>query len=225
MAKEVLQISGQMSLFDYLNEINAENKQLFFVGDKIFKVSRAEVYEYEIVEEYKVDSSPNKLFYRLKDHRGYNVTNEEENGVSVFANKEDAEKRAADYLQSHDVWLSSSICSKESCCFEGVRASDNKTLYAWYSLIPGPLGKDSGLLILKEDITFIHAIDFGTEAKARKYLEKTFIPKTLEKGMKKMDTCAPIHYKNLYRCKKSSDWDWSEDGYSYIEDEEQICTA
>ena len=96
-------------------------------------------------------------------------------------------------------------------------------LYAWYVLVP-----DCGILILKNPYSFIHAIDFKDEDKARRYVEKTFIPsvehKTTWDGQKVdyMTECdiSHIEYVNLYPCGRNDEWSWSADGYSGIADEQ-----
>ena len=208
----------QYTIFDFEPKKIAKN--LLEIGQKVFKVSRAEVYPYIVDRDYTVEHHPGECFYTLKSPiwNNYNTTRDSEIGTKLFLSLNEAMEKAKEYEQSYRMWLSSSVCFKEAKCFESTRESDGHHLTMWYGLVPGPLGADSGLLVLKEHMTFIHAIDFGTEAKARKWLEQNFYPKIKEYGYEDCNTCEDIHVPNLYPCGEGSNWDYSADGYTGITD-------
>ena len=209
-------------------------------GQVVYQVSRAEVYEYYVDGSYYVEGYEDENFYwltRCNNASLHGHTRDSEIGETVFTRIEDAQACAREYIETHDVWLAKDITFKESRCWEYLRDIDGRMMYAWYGLIP-----DSGILYLKEEATFIHAIDFHSEERARAYLEYVFIPsieyrkrylpfdKDGHGGYQKVrymtetDT-SHIEYRNLYPCKhEGTNWNWTEDGYTFISDEFSIVT-
>ncbi len=210
----------QYTIFDYPTTCSIERKEpLLKVGQTVYKVSRKEITEYVVNSTYSVKDCETP-YYTLKRPtlHTFATAKDPEVNESVFLDKEKAEEAAKRYEQTHAMWLSSSVCFKEAKCFSAIRKTDGRRLLMWYGLVPGPLGEESKTLVLKEYMTFIHAITFESEEKARKWLEKTFMPQVEEHGFLPCDTCEDIHIPNLYPCNKNSNWDWSEDGYSGIEE-------
>ncbi len=208
-------------------------------GQVVYQVSRAEVYEYYVDGSYYVEGYEDENFYwltRCNNAGLYDHTRDSELGKSVFTRIEDAKACAREYVETHDVWLASDIRSKESRCWETYSENCGYS-YAWYILVP-----DSGFVVLKAPYQYIHAIDFHSEERARAYLETVFIPSIeyrkiyvpfdkdghggyqKERYMTETDI-SHIEYKNLYPCKhEGTNWNWSEDGYTFISDEFSIVT-
>lgn len=215
---------NQITIFDLLQTppaVSLEPETLLGNGNRVYKVSRGEVYEYLVQSNYLVEHAPDERFYTLKQAKGNCFNNCKNSDVeeSVFLNKADAEDKARDYLSNHKVWLSSSICLKEAKAFVGERRTDGHKLIAWYGFVPGVLGEESGLLYLKEPMSYIHAIDFKTEKAARKWLETSFRAKIKNYGLTEQESCGSIIKSvNLYPCDENSDWDWAEDGYGYLKE-------
>ncbi len=207
----------QMSLFDLLKN---EPDVLLGAGQRVYVVSRADVYEYNVENNYLVDSAPDDRYYTLKhiNRNTYATTCNSQLDRTLFLSREEAAEKARNY--EGQVWRSSSIAFKEAGLWEGIRKSDAHHMKAWYGIVPGPLGADSGFLVIKTPMSFIHAVDYGSEKKARKYIENVFIPECDKYGLAKKDNCGNIDFCNLYPCKDSVDWDWAEDGYSGIKDYE-----
>lgn len=201
----------QMSIFDYLKSLN-EPEVLLEEGQKVYMVSRAEIYEYNTENSYLVDTTPEERYYTLKKGSGYSTACNSQLGKSLFLQKEDAEEAVKNYKGR--IWRSSSIAFKEAGFWECVRESDGHLMKAWYGIVPGPLGADSGLVVFKNPMSFIHAIDFGTEKAARKYIENTFAAECNKYGLVKKDNCAGIEYCNLYPCKEGNSWTYAADGYT-----------
>lgn len=226
-----------MSTFNFLGE-SLENQMPDYPklsdGETVYQVSRAEVREYTVGHSF-VLHEPLRRNYSLDNAHiegTHSIATETDLGETIFTDRFMAEEKAKEYAETHTIWFANDIKVKEEECWEYFRECDGKTLYAWYILMP-----DSGVLITKGAYTFIHAVDFGTEERARKHLKSVFIPsieyqKTWDGKKKPYFTKSDkgnIEIKNLYPCKKSvktmnplaenPEWDWSEDGYSGIADE------
>lgn len=230
-----------MGTFNFLGE-SCESQMSEYpkldVGTHVFKISRAEVREYAVSSSFILRDmfyKPDGRSYVLDDvnYIGLHDTATESSiGQTLFLDRYEAEEKAAEYISTHVVWLSKDIAIKESECWEKLSEWDGHTRYAWYILVP-----DTGILITKGDYKFVHAVDFGTEERARKHLNSVFIPsieyqRTWDGKMIPYFTKSDkgkIEVPNLYPCQKSvrtlnpltkdPEWDWAEDGYSNIADE------
>ena len=74
----------QLTIFDF--EPKETVKALLEIGQKVFKVSRAEVEPYIVDQDYTVEHHPGECFYTLKSPIGkcYNTTRDSEIGTKLF---------------------------------------------------------------------------------------------------------------------------------------------
>lgn len=204
----------QLSIFDYIESLKTVTTTLLSLGQLVYTVSRGEVREQKVEGLYRVKGR-NEQYYHLTG----SVTNDSEYGKSLFTDKREAEQKANEYLCCHKKILSSSIACIETHCFTYTRKVDGRKLYAWYGISYPIVGSEERFLMLKESMTYQHMIMFPSEKEARDFIKKKFMPE-IEKNTMVECSLEPVVFRNLYPCRESSDWDWAEDGYTFIEDVE-----
>ena len=206
-------MEGQLSIFDIdWNALEAP-RTLLEVGMKVYTVSRGEVTERAVEGTYNVRNEKEQYYWLS----GSNMK-DSDLGERVFLNRKDAEAKAHDYLENHSVLLSSSIGCTETHCYTYTRSVDNKKMYAYYGFGYPIAGEKNCILFEKGSMTFQHMIIFPTKQKALEYIKKEFLKKEVEiYGAVECDL-SPVKWKNMYPCKEKDHWDFSEEGYSGIED-------
>lgn len=206
-------IVGQIDLWSFFNTIapqkNGEPPILLKEGNHIYKVVKGDVREF-VVEHHSFICGDNK------DNRGYFLT--EINNVNchdtvwnsdiektIFFNKEKAEKKAEEYLKSHDVVLVKDMNILDTVAFSYIRACDEREMIAFYCEL------DNGMLYMKEFMTYasLHLKEHKGRA-IKKFMEqdefKYYNPRQIQYVPK---------LKNMYRIKTKYDWDYSEASHSY----------
>lgn len=206
-------IVGQIDLWSLFNTIAPQEKNeptiLLKEGSHIYKVVKGDVREF-VVEHHSF------ICGESKDNRGYFLTGinnvnchdtvwNSDIGKTVFFNKEKAEKKAEEYLKSHDVVLATDMNILNTVAFSYIRACDERKMIAFYCEL------DNGMLYMKEFMTYasLHLKEHKEKA-IKKFKEqdefKHYNPQQIQ--------CVP-KLKNMYRIKTKYDWDYSEASHSY----------
>ena len=182
-------------------------------GQKIYKVVRGEVEEFEVYDEksWLCGEEKQERGYRLKKDFGYDCTWNKSIGIDVFIEKENAMLKAQEYISTHDVILSESITAIEAKTYSYIRNCDSREMKSFYAIL-----KD-GKAYIKNFMTYEHIIDFGSVENARKELRKAFYKQQEFEYYNLQEIDYSPTFKNMYLCNKKADfvkWNYAEARYS-----------
>lgn len=210
-------IVGQMSLFDMAEflgfepESKPEPPKLFVEGQIVWLVTKGDVTKWICTgENWICGDNGDERGYRLKSVC-YNVIWNKDMGRRAFLQMDEAVKKAAEYLLTHQVIRKEEFEPLEVKAWTYLRKVDNRQMYAWYAILP------DGKVYMKEFMTYHHIRDFGTVDKARKQMEKQFLKQREfehDEITEVEDAKSVIHFKNMYKCSDRTDWDYAEAGYN-----------
>lgn len=199
----------QLDLFSYLEPSKPKIPFLLEPRQKIYIVDKADV-EKMIVDDERTWICGNSRYYRLRKEGGtYDVTNNDEIGERAFWEYEDARNKAYEYLRSHiDIILAEDIRPLSTVAYSYVRDCDNRAMTAFYCDLV------DDMYYIKEFMTFHHICKNGKKKK------ENVIDKFMEQKEFKYENPWEIqgyvpHFKNMYKCVKSSDWLYADCRYAY----------
>ncbi|MGF7010607.1 hypothetical protein M2146_001131 [Lachnospiraceae bacterium PF1-22] len=212
----------QLSFADVFSDFlpkKPEPKVAFSEGQVIWKVKRAEVFEYVHTDRRKTHGGllswvvDDDRIYLLSDiNGGYSCCSERNIGTSYFLNYEDAVAQA----------------DKNRSLYEILTLKDLNLLYSRHYLRYNYDGKPvegfffylgDNRFLAREHETFIHIRSFKSEEAGLTYYANTFSEENRIE-----DACSP-DIPMLYKCTDNSSWDYAEVGYgsiavlSYVEGE------
>ena len=202
-------MNGQISMFDFLNEIKAKSSEIIAENTEVWRVVRAEVMKYIVLNEKW--QSNGKYIYRIEeaDKNGFWTMPMDNVGIDFFLNKKDAFDKARQYLKENpDYILAKDIFPIEQRQFSYIRECDGREMISHYAILP------DGKVYVKGFYTYAHIHKYENIEKARKELSKIFFnQQDFESKFVKEDTFI-IPFKNMYRCKQNDgNWMYAEAAY------------
>lgn len=203
-------MNGQISIFDFLNEINAKKTDIVIENTEVWRVVRAEVLKYIVLnEKWQCDG---KYIYRLKatDSNGFWTMPVKDVGTEFFFDKTDALNKADQYLKERvDYILAKDIIPVEQQQFSYIRECDGREMISHYAIL------SDGNIYVKGFYTYAHIHKCENIETARKELKKIFFnQQDFESKTVKKDTHINP-FKNMYRCKQNDgNWMYAEASYS-----------
>lgn len=199
-------MDGQIDLFSYLKSLEpvSEPPILLKAEQEVFLVIKGDVVPYVVLPEtwtYEQERG-----YRLQNKKGcYNCTWNTSIGVTCFEEYESAHEAAEAYLKGKDVIRAENIKPVKTVVYSYIREVDDREMIAFYSEL------DNGMVYIKEFITYHHIVEAGKKAKAiQRFMEQ----QEFKHNDVKQIEYEPV-YKNMYRIRQKSDWDYAEAEHSY----------
>lgn len=199
-------IEGQMNLFDILNQehIISEPPILLSAGQELYVVVKGDVRKACVHNERSWLCGDNDRGYRLKYENGtYDCAWNSVIGKEVFFIKNDAVRKAEEYLDTHEVIRAEDIKPLRTVAYQYIRETDKRLMTAFYSEL------DNGMLYVKEFVTFHYMVEAD---KKEKVIKKFMEQQTLECEDIKEAEYEPV-FKNMYRIRQKYDWDYAEAGH------------
>lgn len=197
-------INGQMNIFDFIN-VSKEPPILLHPKEEVFVVIKGDIERFYVENEssWICGSDDENRGYRLSNGMRYDAVTNMDVGNSVFTDYKKAKRKAEAYLKSHDVILSDDIQITKTVAYEYLRKVDDRKMVAFYCVL------ENGDLYMKEFMTFCHIVKNTKRA----------IEKFMDQQEFKYENPKQISYlvkpKNMYRCKGTDDWLYTEAGCAY----------
>lgn len=199
----MMQIEGQMDLFQFLNPAK-DPPVLLRAGQIIYEVKKGDIEKYTVTDEPSWRLSNTNRGYRLiKESGSYSCAFNETLNIVHFMDFDEAESKARDYFVEHpDVIFRKDIYPKEVLAYTYVREVDSRKMLAFIC----DLGDK--MYYVKEFMTYEH-ICCG-----KKHFNKFMKQYEMEE-----DTLTEIKnyqpkFKNMYKTRGETDWAYAEAGYS-----------
>lgn len=196
----------QISMFDILTENEPEPPILLEVGQMVYKTVKGDVKELYVYDEKSWLCGENKETrgYRLKYKDGcYDCAWNNEIGICIFTEYEKAKEVAEEFLNTHDVILAEDIHPIKTVAHQYTRDIDGRKMTAFYCEL------DNGMLYINEFMTFHYMIK-----NSKKVVEK-FMKQQEFRYEKPIEVNYAPAFKNMYKCKGTTDWEYAEAGFSY----------
>jgi hypothetical protein len=182
------QLKGQISIFDYLNELAAipqkEKTDDEPVYKRVYLVTLGDIVPAEVFK------SMEHRYYCFGDDNSFAIFGEDDIGFNVFTSEQEAKDRAKSNLGGIDC-LSSEMLRKMTVKVKGykyIRSEDKKELYGFYAVL------ENGYIYLKLPPYYDH-IAACTEDEADRLLQ-TLVSNYEHESDNRME------FKNMYRCKQ-----------------------
>lgn len=202
-------MDGQLSIFDFLNTKKEISEPISLkAGQVVFKVLRGDVIKCLVDDRERWYIGEKVYGYNLVEERGcYWSLMTSEIGNIFFLDRMEAEEKARQYLQSHEVILAEEIKKHvvEFHMYSYIRECDSREMVAYYAIL------DDGKVYIRGFMIYAHICQYESVEQARKAIkknkdfscceEKPMIPK----------------FKNMYRCKEKQNM--NTDGWVYAEAE------
>lgn len=210
-------VMQQISLFDIFSNMGLSNTgdevpNLLTAGQYIYRVIRGEIEKFTYTGENWLCSSG----------RGYRLQNLEKTGYDCCWNRTLGE----DAFQTYEEAATKAEENKKKACMitkEQLQAVPvfEKKVYAYqYGKVSksGYLILENGWVYVARGMMYKHLYQFESAEKAKKWMDANFEKKYLSSEVKEKriyeDVDMPIEFKNMYKCKKGTDWHYAEARYS-----------
>jgi len=196
---------GQLSLFDYFKSEEEEILlyDLLPVGTKVWRVVKADILEYEIIDEcWQIGDN---VIYRLQKDSGFWTLPSDRIGTEFFLARSEAENIVSKYKGTYI--RAENIIPVEQKCFAYIRPCDGRQMKSFYAILP------DGKVYIKEFYTYEHMKDYGNIDKARKQMLK-FVEKQRDFEYNNVEEIEQdVIFKNMYLCGENDTWDYAEACY------------
>lgn len=198
------EINGQMNIFDFIIT-SEEPPVLLYPGNEVFVVTKGDIERF-YVEERKswiCGSDNENRGYSISNGRTYNVVTNMDIGSCAFLEHDRAKMKAEEYINSHDVILADDIRIVKTVAYGYRRKVDDREMVSFYCTL------DNGELYMKEFMTFCHIVK-NTKKAIEKFMNQQEFKHENPKQISYL-----VKPKNMYRCKGTDAWLYTEAGCTY----------
>lgn len=194
---------GQINIFDIIKPEIKEPQILLTPGQRVYVLKKGDVKTATVTAE--TWECGTERGYRLQyTANGYGCTWNSELGKKIFTEKEEAVKRAEEFILTHDVIPAENICSVKTTAYQYIRETDNRLMTAFYAEL------DSGMVYIKEFMTYGHLV----KAERKKEAIRQFMEQNEFKYCAPTETEYIPQFRNMYLIRQKCDWDYAEADYS-----------
>lgn len=202
----------QLNLFDFgffceLNSPKEEETPIFLeVNQPVWYVRKSDVISYYSCSTSKTGEYAN---LHLVDGNTYDRIAYGDIGKTAFLTRREADTAALSYLADHrtDIILADEIQPVITKAYYYVRKCDERTMIAFYSLLP------DGNIYMKGFTTYAHILDCkGSDKLREKYIREFLDQQDFRYCNPQSFGCIP-QFKNMYRCAPDCDWMYAEAEY------------